>query len=230
MSITVSWVLINEVLGFISDLGFFVLKKLFYFIAENNRHVFGIVLHIGGHFELTRSPWYGSSVKALNYVGGTIWHIDDVEAFNFDLKDLNKFALRFGYEVGSLMYYGHNCYFPWDEPLHNAYPLHNADNLKEFIVERTSPYEPLFDMYVIKDPTVEFWSEYCANIPLRELTCDQTGKRANKCINVGTHCGIPLLLRDVAFDPEKAVSKKAERRQREDEGEKGSCSSKKARK
>ena len=169
-------------------------------------------MHIGGNIELIKSPVYNGT-KALSYVGGTIWHIDDVEAFNFDLKDLDEFALRFGYEVGSLMYYGHNCYFPWDEPLHNVYPLLNAANLTEFIVERTSPYEPLFDMYVIKDPSVEFWSEYCENIPLRVLTCDQTGRRANECINVGTHCGTHLLLRDVAFDPEKE-----ERRQRE-EGE-----------
>ena len=57
--------------------------KINYFIliAENNRHVFGIRLYIGGHFEKIRCPVYGGSTKALNYVGGTICHIDDVEAF-----------------------------------------------------------------------------------------------------------------------------------------------------
>ena len=125
------------------------------------------------------------------------------------IKPPRVVALRFGYEVGSLMYYGHNCY-DYD-PHHTVYPLLNAENLQEFM-ERMSPYEPLFDIFVIKNPSNEFLSFINPrNIPLRKLSCDQSGRRATECIKVGTHCGTPLLLRDVAFDPEKE-----ERRQREE--------------
>ena len=130
-------------------------------------------------------------------MGGSIWHIDDVEAFKFDLRDVDEFALRYGYEVGTFMYYGYNCYD--NDALHDVYPLLNQEQLGEFL-DRTNPYEPLFDMFVIAKPNFEFWSKYCRNTPLRKLSYDDSGKRALRCEKIGTDSPM-LLLRDIAFDP-----------------------------
>ena len=78
-------------------------------------------LHVGGKF--VKDP-------KLRYVGGSVVHIDNVEGFNFDLRDVDAWALRSGYEVGSMLFYGFTAHY--SDLSSGLDPLLNDEHLQYF--------------------------------------------------------------------------------------------------
>ncbi|GAA0159746.1 hypothetical protein LIER_38921 [Lithospermum erythrorhizon] len=119
---------------------------------------FSVKVHVGGSFRL--SP-------ILDYIGGNIVHIDQVEFDDFGIRDVDEFALRNGCSLGSNVVYVYSVKsseLAWLKSIETDY------DIEEF--KKIALKEKFMNIYIDSCPNNEFLRLYSNEMSLIKLSCE----------------------------------------------------------